>query len=484
MKLGFKLAGILISVIVFLVIIDGYLSVQREFEHFNETMHQDAILLGDVLRVVLPELWKNEGEDSVIQLIDRLNKAEHKIKISWVWLDETGGKSHRTTIPMNKLGPVKQGHVFSLKNKELGFLFTYIPISVPSPRPGAVELAESLRISSDYLYGTVLRIIILSLLLIFIGILVVIFISNLFIVKPVKQLVGKTKAISLGDLSSDVELRSKDELTQVASALNSMCHQLELAQEKIAKETGEKIVALEQLRHSERLATVGRLSSGIAHELGTPLNVVMGRAKSIATEKLNHDEIVTYSTIIREQTERMINIIKQLLVFARRGKTKKTLTQMAYVIQQVIEILTPIARKARVTLSNKTSQDLPSITVDQSQIQQVLINVIMNGIQSMSDGGQLTVETNVKSGAPPDRVEGQSSNFLAISIRDQGSGIDDENLDHVFEPFFTTKDIGEGTGLGLSIAHGIIADHGGWIEVSSEKHVGSCFKIFLPVQNI
>ncbi len=318
--------------------------------------------------------------------------------------------------------------------------------------------------------------------LLLVGGLLVWILSIRFVVRPLNKLMNKTQQIGAGDLSGDLVLEGHDELSNLAAAMNRMCEQLALAREAVRKETEARIAALEQLRHSERLATIGHLAAGMAHELGTPLNVVTGRAKLIATENLKREEVIENSRIIREQVDRMTRIMRQLLNFARRQTARRMPSDVRTVVRQVLDMLNAAARKNRVTLDLVEDGETSLIAIDQAQIQQVLTNLVMNGIQAMPNGGRLELRMGVERARRPARESSEEKDFLAIRVRDQGVGISEENRKHLFEPFFTTKEMGKGTGLGLSIAHGIVEEHGGWIEVESEIGKGSCFTVYLPME--
>ncbi|MBW2011136.1 MAG: HAMP domain-containing histidine kinase, partial [Deltaproteobacteria bacterium] len=260
-----------------------------------------------------------------------------------------------------------------------------------------------------------------------------------------------------------------------------MCNRLLTAREKISTGHKARIKTLEQLRHTERLSTLGHMSAGIAHEMGTPLNIVSGRAKMIASGTLPLQEMIESAVIIKNQSDRMTKIIRQFLDFTRRRKPKYASTNVLSLIKQVFEILSPIAKKQGVVLELTKPEKMPMpLRMDANQIQQVMINLIMNSIQAMPDGGRVGVEMFNKKMCDPNTEN--EKHYLGIKFSDNGDGIAGEKLGHIFEPFFTTKKVGEGTGLGLSIVQGIIEEHNGWIDVESEKAQGSTFIIYLPME--
>jgi two-component system NtrC family sensor kinase len=252
----------------------------------------------------------------------------------------------------------------------------------------------------------------------------------------------------------------------------------------LVEETRAHIRSNEQLQHANRLATVGQLAAGIAHELGSPLQVVAGRAKMVATGEVVADDARESGQIILDQARRMTEIIRGLLDFARRRSAQRTSTDLEGLTRQVHRLLDPIARKKGVVLDVEVGQPT-LVEVDAIQVQQALTNLVMNAVQAARDGGHVTIALGVRAGDPP---AGHSllqaipphvpCTYLRVS--DDGPGIAEPDRLRVFEPFFTTKDVGEGTGLGLAVADGLVRDNGGWITVESELGRGACFSIFFP----
>jgi signal transduction histidine kinase len=485
MKLSAKIMRVVFIVIIVLLTIDGYLSAHREIKMFDDDMEHDALQLGHIIKKIFSDAWQVKGQDLALEFIEDANKEEHHIQIRWVWLDASPGDPYAPRISAANLGPVIHRQEISLKKMAetgVGHRYTYIPVPVDNMRHGALELSESLSGLKEYTHETVIRSFILAGLMLSSCWILMRVLSMRFVGIPLNQLIEKTRRIGAGELSGDLMLDGKDELSSLASAMNRMCGQLAAAKETILAETEARISALDQLRHTERLATLGRLSSGIAHELGTPLNVISGRAQLIGSENLEKEAIAECSKIIREQAERMTKLIQQFLDFARRRALQKAPVDLQIVAGHILEILNSNASKLGVSLELIENSNIPLVSIDSSQIQQVLMNLVMNGIQSMPKGGHLEVRLCLESVLPPFQKSGEKKESLAIHVTDEGEGISQENMNHLFEPFFTTKETGKGTGLGLSIAHGIVEEHGGWIDVESEPGKGSCFTVFLPVE--
>jgi signal transduction histidine kinase len=298
--------------------------------------------------------------------------------------------------------------------------------------------------------------------------------------QPLRLLMEKTRLISAGNLQGPIHLDTRDELAELGESLNLMCERLSQSQGKIREETAARIAALEQLRHADRLTTVGRMASGIAHELGTPLSVVSGRAGLIGSGKLTADEVSTSAAAIKAEADKMTKIIRELLDFARASTPHKTAVDLRQVVSQTVDLLRPLAEKRNVELRLAAGGDAAVAEIDAGQIQQVLTNLIVNAVEAMPRGGKADIAVRRQSARPPDAVDLPPSMYYAVEVRDEGVGIAEEHVWRLFEPFFTTKEVGEGTGLGLSIAYGIVQEHGGWIDVTSRPGEGSCFTVFLP----
>lgn len=231
-----------------------------------------------------------------------------------------------------------------------------------------------------------------------------------------------------------------------------------------------KVKELEkQVQHSDKLALIGQIAAGIAHEIGTPLNVISGNAEYIMMEMGQDNPYKEELETIISQAERIANLIKQLLEFARPKKSNYTRADVNKELLHVIELLKHQFEKSNIKLSLNLSEDIPPIYADCSQIHQVFLNIIVNAIHAVGENGLIEIETFAKDG------------FVNIKFKDNGIGILPEYLDKIFEPFFTTKEAGKGTGLGLAVSKRIIDEHNGKIEVESTPGVGTIFTVKLPV---
>ncbi|MFM8539962.1 MAG: two-component system sensor histidine kinase NtrB [Nitrospira sp.] len=237
----------------------------------------------------------------------------------------------------------------------------------------------------------------------------------------------------------------------------------------ILRDISERKWMEDQLRQTERLAEVGMLASGMAHEIGTPMNVIIGRAEQLMRKTEDETTKKGLATIV-SQVERITKIINQLLTFARRKPSERRPVNIGQIAEDCIEVLQERIRRSRVTVQSDFETTLHPVHVhaDPDQMSQMLLNLFINAIHAMPDGGTLRIGL-----ARMDR-------HVQIVVADTGYGIPPEDLSKIFTPFFTTKEAGKGTGLGLTVVHNIIEEHGGSISVESEPGRGTTFTIMLP----
>jgi two-component system NtrC family sensor kinase len=464
----------------------GYLLVYREVTLTKSDMRLDHDEMGRAFSVAVGEVWQVLGEQRALRFIEDLNVREAQVHVRWVWLDAPPGDPRRPRVAFDQLAGLNRGRpIVSLEVDDTPErrLYTYVATTTPGERRGALELWESLAQEEHYIHTTAVSTVVTIVLLVALSGAIAMLLGAWVVGRPIRSLIDKARRVGAGDLSGTLALRQHDEIGDLAAEMNAMSSQLAAANDQLAAEVSARIATLEALRHADRLATVGKLASGLAHELGTPLNVVSGRAKMIASREVQGEEAIDNARTIAEQSERMTGIIRQLLDFARRRNPHKARVDVAQVVHQVLSLLTPLAAKRHVAVSFDGDGVPAMAEVDSAQIQQALTNLVVNGIHAMPQGGRVSVRLGRARVRPPVDHGGPAGEYLCLEVRDAGEGISEEAIDHIFEPFFTTKGIGEGTGLGLSVSYGIVREHGGWITVQSQLGKGSCFSIYLPLEH-
>jgi two-component system, NtrC family, sensor kinase len=482
MKLAPKLTVFLVAAMFVVLAFDAWVGIWREMTLLESDMRTDESNTGRVLGAAIAEVWRVDGRERALQVVADANASAGEIRVRWVQAEAPAGTEVAPRLP-EAVAQLGAGQVFSRvdrKRESPGRLYTYIPVRVGGHIEGALELSESLAAERGYVRSLILqRAVTVGALALLFGVLASV-LGNWLVGVPMRRLVAKARRVGRGDFSTPLAVRQQDEIGALAREIDAMCDQLEAAHARIDAETNARITALEQLRHADRLATVGQLASGVAHELGTPLNVVAQRAKMISTGEVTGSEAADGARIVFEQAQRITGVIRQLLDFARRRTPQKACADLGGLAAQTASFLAPLGRKRAVEIHVEHPSPPVQAAVDAGQMQQVLTNLMVNGIQSMPRGGTLRVTVGSQAAQPPADVGGPAQEYRTISVQDQGEGIAAEHLPHLFEPFFTTKDVGEGTGLGLAVAYGIVREHAGWIGVESAPGHGSTFTIFLP----
>jgi PAS domain S-box-containing protein len=237
----------------------------------------------------------------------------------------------------------------------------------------------------------------------------------------------------------------------------------------IARDMTETKKLEQRIRNSEKLASVGRLAAGVAHEINNPLGGILNCLYNLRKGMLSPSRLEEYRVSMEDGVRRVQKIVRQLLDFSQQDEPEFAPTDINHVVDRVLVLTTHLFAPNRIRLETGFGQGLPNVMLDRHMIEQVLMNLVLNAVQAMKDGGGLTIRTSV--------VEG----VCLIEVRDTGSGIPPSVLPRIFDPFFTTKSEGEGTGLGLSVSLGIVERHGGKILVDSEVGKGTTFTLCLPV---
>ena len=485
MRLTIKITLAILLGVVLIFSVYSYLSIQREREQLKRNLSREARHIGESLRVIVTELWQQRGEDEALGFLLRANQGYSETLVRWVWISENSPPSYQPRVPLTHLDRLRFEETVTLmaaSDEGHDFLLTYLPVLIPGGGMGAIELTESMEEMHDYIQESLRRSAIVVAALVASGLLLMTVLGSIWVGRPMRKLRAQAERIGTGDFSTSVNLSGSDELAELSNTIERMRGQLAQARDAEQVAHTAKFEALEKLRHTERLATLGQLSAGMAHELGTPLNVIAGRARLITREGLAVEDITRSANIIHEQAQRMTGIMRQLLSFARRGEARKQAVDISLVMHAVLPLLEPTLNKQQVELCVEDTPPELLVCADSAQLQQVLLNLVLNGIHAMPAGGKITLSCFAATAdTVPDSVVNPDQPWVCLQVTDEGSGIAPEIQQRMFDPFFTTKDVGEGTGLGLSIAYGIVQEHGGWIAVDSVPGAGSSFRVYLPV---
>jgi two-component system NtrC family sensor kinase len=302
------------------------------------------------------------------------------------------------------------------------------------------------------------------------GMVIALIVSNFLatgVLQPIKHLVFASQQLAKGNLEYEVELKSTDEIGELGETFNLMASSLKERDERLKEYTQQQIMK------SERLATLGQLAAGVAHEINNPLGAVLMYTHLSLEEMEAEDTHRQNLEKVVGEAARCRDIVKGLLDFARQTEPKVEESDVNEILNRTLSLVENQALFQNVKIKKLLSSSLPKVMMDSNQIQQVFTNIILNAAEAIEGEGELIVVTR--------RAPGNE--HIEIEITDTGCGIPPENYEKIFDPFFTTKEVGRGTGLGLAISYGIIARHKGTISIRSKPGKGSTFIVRLPIKN-
>lgn len=326
-----------------------------------------------------------------------------------------------------------------------------------------------------------------------VGLFIVIF-TRRFVDAPIRQLIEGTRAISAMQLDRPLDIDSNGELGELAHSFDSMRRQLLHAltelneftkhlETKVEERTEQLNAAHRKLLHTDRLASLGQLAASVAHEINNPISGVLNLSMLLQRIMTDTgippgrvDEVKRYLAQITNETSRVGRIVADLLAFSRRSKPHRAQADLNAIIRSTLSVITHKLKLMNVKVDLRLADQLPAVHCDGSQLQQVLINLIMNGAEATANKGEglLTLSTEID----------KEKTAVVLMIRDNGDGIAPEFLPKIFDPFFTTKGEGKGVGLGLAVVYGIVQAHRGDIEVKSRTGEGTTFRVSLPLTNV
>ncbi len=305
-----------------------------------------------------------------------------------------------------------------------------------------------------------------------------------FVTKPLSYLVEGMKRLSSGDMEYRIDYEGSDEIGILARSFNTMSDELKEYKEKmenwtksleeeVQKKTAEIYKAQEHLINTEKLASLGRMAAGVAHEINSPLTGIVTFAHLMLkrTPPENTQDMEDLNVII-DQAERCSKIIKGLLGFSRKTSSEKSLINLNTLLENTLAMVRHQSKFYNILFDLQLDSAIPQVNVDPNQIQQVFLNLLINAADAMEKKGKIILATRL--------VENNGARFVELEVTDSGPGIPEEMRSKIFEPFFTTKPAGKGTGLGLAVSYGIIKKHEGTIFIKSAPDSGSSFYIQLP----
>ena len=350
---------------------------------------------------------------------------------------------------------------------------------------GVLDIVYPLTELNETIKTNTIQIVVLVLGFVILAAIIVSALVQRIVYRPLGDLKEGSERLAEGDLEHPIPVRSDDELGQLAVSFNSMTRRLRKSraelqdwgrtlEQKVEEATQELQIAEAEAARSEKLASVGLLAAGIAHELNNPLTGVLTFSHLVRKQLPDDSPEAEDLDLVIQETKRCAAIIRRLLDFAREKTPEKKYSDINKLIKETTYLIHQSAQVADIDIILDLDEAIPAVWVDEDLVKQVIMNMLVNAQHAIDGGGRISVKTR-------DRRQDDKNDMVEISITDTGCGISEENLQRIFDPFFTTKGVGKGTGLGLSVSHGTIVAHGGMIEVSSKVGVGTEFRISLPI---
>ncbi len=449
MKLAAKLILIFLCGVLAIVSLFSWQTIRRQQAWENETREAHAY---DLVEALKPEIVRAYREGGTVTIQRVIEVSAHAVSGSQLrWVEGVSEAMPQTHVSSHQVSTVS---IYDANGERTAL--SYVPLIMDGNETGAIEVAQPLGAHTAFTRGSIVASVLSLLGVAGLSAIVICFGGIQLVGKPLAKLIAQVNTIGEGQLAQSPVLTSNDELGRLAGAISQMSYRLNQQRNTI--------------RHTDRLGTVGTLAAGVAHELGTPLNVVSGRAGLIASGKLSAEEVRSSANTIKSETDRMTAIIRQLLDFARQTPAPHATVDLRDIIVRTCDLMTPLAKKSAVEIELNVATDPVVVEGDATQLQQVLTNLLSNAIAAMPQGGTVNVSVS------PADLNGQ----VTMYVRDSGVGIESQDIQRIFEPFYTTKDVGQGTGLGLSIAYGIVKEHGGELQVTCETGKQTTFSVVLP----
>lgn len=481
MNIGTKLGFLLTLTVGSAMFLASFLSLRQREAALESALRDELRAHAVTLQIALEENFSAGEAVKSRNLIDRLRENS---RVYAVLLFDENGKPLQISQPetsevfrtLPEIGAVIENGQAIETVRELDsekYLSVVTPLRLDERRRGALEIVKPLALIASDIRRARVDWITTTLFLLAIIFLVVGVVLRRSLQQPISKLLEGANAIGHGDLQHRVNIPvTGDELALLAGEFNRMADRLEAQRDLAATETENRVALERELRHTERLASVGRLAAGIAHELGAPLNVIDARAERLLEKPDTPiDKREKNLTIIRTQTDRISRLIRQLLTLARPFDFRLTELDLAEVVASAFDQIAENAERAGIAIESANSVSL-GIVGDRDYLQQVFLNISLNAIQAMPNGGRLRVSFA--------SVERDGISFAVATLKDNGPGIADNDLDRIFDPFYTTKDIGEGTGLGLAVSRRIVEEHDGFIEAGNNVEGGAFFSVWMP----
>lgn len=500
MRIATRLTLILLLAVFVVMAAFAYIRTQQERTRLTTELTEEVVLLATTVKLAVEHALRDRRPQDIQELLDELVRQDNpldRIRILDRKLDVIGGASSDRATPLS-VPPAELEQAATTGTSTVRYALAadrpvvYVVLPLRGRRAAIVGVLEVVHVATrvERQIAQANRDQMLRLGLLGLTIALAIWASvRISIRRPLVRLVSAALDLGRGDLQRRIGIRRRDEIGQLAAALDRMAEDLQAAKDRLLAEARARLELERQIQQEHKLAAVGRLASEVAHELGTPLNVISGRAETVRRQLAPDHPLERHLAIILRQAERIGGIIRQLLEYTRPRRPDIRPVEVGRLFARVIELLEPLALSRGLTLQTQVPDGLPAIQADPDQIQQVVLNLVTNAMDATPTGGRIamTAQAGPAPGSPEDsgpalRVRRglAPQSCVTIGVSDTGAGIPPDRLEKIFEPFFSTKERGRGTGLGLPIVESIVRSHGGGIEIETAEGYGTTVRLLWP----
>lgn len=466
----------------------GVYELSTERHDLRRHVQQETMLLGRSLQAAVENALRDRQLPDIEETIRYLNRIDPAINI--LVYDPSGHliTAVHTNQPPDPLS--QSARETAMRSREAVFAFhppnrsTHAVLALPLTDDTGVLLGGLLvvrplldmrRALGELQQGIIITVLLFVLTTTILGLIA----GAVYITHPLSRMAAAMKDVRAGNLQLELPIDRQDEMGAVAIEFNSMVAELREARHRLKEESESRHRLQHALQEADKLIAIGQLSAGLAHEIGSPLQVLKGRARTLLTRAHDAAEVRRIADILATQADRITRIVEQLLRFTRRRPASLSRSDIRLAINNVLDLMQYEAHRRRVSLTLTGAETLPPLWVETDEIQQIALNLIANALAATPRGGQVTVHIE-ESQLPPVRG-GREIPAVRLVVTDTGCGIAPDVRERLFEPFFTTRAAEGGTGLGLAVVKSLVTEHSGTIEVESEKGRGSQFKVLLPV---
>lgn len=472
MRLALRLTLLIVGTFLLALLAITWEQRGRIEAHFEESRLQQLQSLLTELDESASFAWRSDGTAGLRRYLDRMAARQHYFSMRLVRLDALAQDELFTRLPVDQRQQARDGqrvvYIDHRASPPLIIAFDQLSVGKEAGVPFCVAMSRAMVGEASFVRENLRTFLLHTGLTVLVSLVVAVILGARLISVPLNRIVAKARIVGQGDFQ--VRFRTGDEssaeIAILSMELDAMVQRLGELQTRVESEAAARVAVVERMRHNDRLATVGTLAAGIAHELGAPLHIVSGRANRIAASPSVSEEVRSEAESIRSQCERMRIIVEQLLSFARKPSGLPSSVSLVDVAARVTAWLQPVARKKGARLECAASGADVRCIAHVGLTEQALTNVTLNALQAVGEGGIVHVAAREETRGD-ERSEAGPTRWAVLEVSDNGGGIAPEIRGKVFDPFFTTKSIGEGTGLGLAITYEIVQEHGGFIELDS-----------------